>query len=192
MAATPVPAVQDGRSIIMTAIAELDKVFQPTSQAAECSQSARSARRKAAVQVSTPALMSVLPPSRKRQRLSWLAEEQLKQVRKPEQAYRPLSRQDLIGRIATFTLTLWDDRKPEGCTAVDFARDGWRCTGKKRGEVTCDVCKAVWHVSATADSVMGGEALQRDMRENHSKSCPWRYDSCPSEKKQLFLLWCKG
>lgn len=171
-----------GLSDVETAINELDKVFQPLSEAGPSNKRTRSSSRKN-TSVSTPALMSVLPPSRKRQRLSWLSEEQLKKVRSPVQVYRPSSREDLIERIATFTLTLWNDRKPEGCSAVDFASNGWRCTGKKREEVSCDVCKTTWSIATPAGSAVNGEAMQRDIREKHAKSCPWRSKSCPRRFK---------
>lgn len=163
----------------MTAIAELDKLFQPAQGSPDSTKRARSSLSRKDASVSTPALMSVLPPSRKRQRISWLAEEQLKEVRSPKQVYRPLSQEDLLERIATFTLTVWDDRKPEGCSAVDFARRGWRCTGKKREEVSCDVCKANWQASVPGGSTTEDEALRQDVRTRHLKSCPWQSKGCP-------------
>lgn len=170
---------QHARSSVMTAIAELDKVFQPAQASPGSAKRTRPAPLSRNTSVSTPALMSVLPPSRKRQRISWLAEEQLKEIRSPKQVFRPLSSEDLLARIATFNLTLWNDRKPDGCSAVDFARRGWRCMGKRREEVTCDVCHATWQVSSGSQLSMDKEALQHDIVTKHGKSCPWRSRPCP-------------
>lgn len=181
MAEAGEPEGQHAHSSVMTAIAELDKVFQPAQATPESVKRARSAVSRKTASVSTPALMSVLPPSRKRQRISWLAGEQLKEVRSPKQVYRPLSEDDLLERIATFTLTLWSDRKPEGCSVVDFARRGWRCTGRKREEVTCDVCQVTWQVSPASESRLDRDALEQDIAAKHGKSCPWRSKGCPGE-----------
>jgi hypothetical protein len=135
MAATAPERRTYDTSSVSSAVEKLDSVFAASGSSTQQhgTKRTRSSRRHATV--STPALMSLLPPSRKRQRISWLAEAQLKQARLPAQKYKPESRDYLLDRIATFTLTLWNDRKPEGCSAVDFARRGWRCTGKRREEV---------------------------------------------------------
>lgn len=172
---------QHARSYAMTVMAELDKLFQPAQAGSGSGKRARSASSSKDTSVSTPALMSVLPPSRKRQRMTWLAEEQLRQVRTSKPVYRPLSQEHLLERIATFTLTLWNDRKPRGCSAVDFAKRGWRCTGKRREEVACEVCQVTWQVTAVGESSTGQkEALEQDIVTKHSKTCPWRTKTCPS------------
>ena len=157
--------------------------------------------------VSTPALMALLAVARqkKRRRLS-AGSSAASAGSRPGDAspgkagplYKPTSLDALLDRLATFTLTLWNDGKPDiggghgpgrgrGRSAVQFARYGWRCTGKRREHVECTACAQEWTVPSVSDWQHGeaGRAaavqLQEGVAGRHARACPWRHRPCPGE-----------
>merc|ERR1712093_113439 len=134
-----------------------------------------------------------------------------------ETSWRPFSLDDLVDRIASYTLGIWGDSKPapylqkalwrtsgdlpkpdaaassqlSSRSAVDigvvqFARHGWKCTGKKREEVACVTCEKTWTCPNVKDwrSVEGREmaaAVQERLVADHSVGCPWRQHPCSAD-----------
>ena len=155
----------------------------------------RRARREEAA-VSTPALMALLPAARQKKRRRLSAESSTPaspgSTGRASATYNPTSLDALLERLATFSLTLWNDGKPDmgggrGRSAVQFARYGWRCTGKRREHVECTACAQEWTVPSVSDWQHGeaGRAaavqLQEGVAGRHARACPWRHRPCPGE-----------
>lgn len=166
------------KNAVYEAVAALDGIFAPLTPSKK--------RRRREAPVSTDALMSLLPASKKYQLelarvINAASGDTADSDSRP--SYRPSSLPDLLERLATFTLLWWNDSKPADCSAVDFARHGWSCTASKREEVSCSYCGGTWLVSHVKDwrSSEGQSAaqdLKRNILEKHDKSCPWRLKPC--------------
>lgn len=187
---------------VQSAITALDSIFNASPSTAPALQTTTKRARKDA-DVSTSALMALLPPSRKRQRLVRLAssghsiaEDTNTHKTAHARGYVPNSLDALMDRISTYTLTLWSDQQPEGCSAVEFARYGWRCRRsvvKGRPQVHCEACEGAWDVQQiqqwrTGEGQAAADALRRDIREKHAKLCPWRNRPTPREPGHVGLL----
>ena len=182
-----------GKSSISSALAQLDSVIKASASpiSKTSNNGSKRVRREPAI-ISTPALMSLLPVSRKRQRISVsTSSTSLNQtnynVVKMSAGYQPNSLDSLQNRLASFTLGLWTDTKPGGCEALDFARFGWICTGNRREEVRCVVCESVWTPQNSKDwkSELGKTAaieIRNMIAEKHKKSCPWRTRPCTGKQ----------
>ena len=196
---------------VSLAIQQLDSIFAPiagpSSPTSLAVKKKRAAKREA-LAVSTPALMSLLPAAKKRK--FQLAESRasspgpsgsyvannLSGPPSPRKLYRPNSLEDLLERLSSYSMALWNDGKPLQCSAVAFAGHGWRATAKKREQVTCEMCEQVWEARNSNDwSSQEGKGLQAEMVENlsskHAKSCPWKSRPCPRmyDLQPRSLIW---
>lgn len=250
-------ALVDPAKDISSAIARLDEVIQ-RDLAIPVVRQKRSRRREQEV-ISTPALLEILSSGRrqqqqqqqqyptttlshrKRRRRSLsivLANSALQDTRirdRIESSWRPFSLDDLLDRVASYTLSIWNDSKPApylsssssltGSVSIDpsnalsgglaarsgsstnhrfnstsslgpnahldigvvkFARYGWKCSGKKREEVTCVTCERTWTCENVKDwrSEEGrrtASMVQNQVVNEHSIGCPWRHSPCSSE-----------
>ena len=191
----------DPSSSISSAILQLDSIFErPPLDPRTSSKGLKRVRREPS-SISTPALMSLLPASRKRQRISSnllrvSSGHAAESASVSSAAYEPNSRDSLLERLSTFTLSLWNDAKPDVCGAVSFAEYGWRSTGRKREEVQCGVCGVIWTIQNARDWKSGvGKMAAKDLctkvREEHKRSCPWHARPCPRKPlcNRCNLFW---
>lgn len=171
-----------------SALATLDEILVSSQQspsrtvAPPTSSKKRMMERAQEMSVSTPALMDLLP-ARKKPRMPVAVTVNAAQSRE-KMHYNPHSAKDLLDRLATYTLSLWNDSKPPSCSAADFARQGWRCTGKRREELVCQACEATWTMESVKDwrSEQGYQAaisIRSGIRSHHTGGCPWRGRPCP-------------
>lgn len=178
------------------AIEQLDSIFAPAGPSSPTSLAIKKKRaaKREALAISTPALMSLLPAAKKRRLL--LAEtasaassplpidDATDAVSMRRRAYKPHSLDDLLERLSSYTLVLWNDGKPLSSSAVAFAKHGWRATRKKREQVRCDMCEQTWDVPGCDDWASAeGQSLQGEvvnrLSSQHASSCPWRKRPCP-------------
>ena len=191
------------------AIQQLDSIFTasstgPSSPTSVAIKKKRAAKREA-LAVSTPALMALLPAAKKRRlqlsqsaaaspvTLEALDENNASSASSKRRPYRPNSLEDLLERLSTYSMVLWNDGKPLQCSAMAFAGHGWRVTGKKREQVTCEACEQVWEVQNSSDWQSDeGKRLGSEIAENlstkHARSCPWRSRPCPGEPPSAPLI----
>jgi hypothetical protein len=90
--------------------------------------------------------------------------------------YRPLSLDQLLERLTTFTISSYSNKPVSKALLgpLGMAMNGWlHASGQKRDEVVCVTCTAQWHVTS--------DVAETCVKEEHEGWCPWRIRSCHGE-----------
>ena len=142
------------------------------------------------LEISTPALLALMEPSAKRQLMGLLTSVRVDALQHPNfistqaaSTYRPHSLEDLLKRISTYSLTLWNDNKPSGCDAATFARHGWQCDNGSRESVKCVTCDLSWQLPRpkhwmSPETDAEAASIRDRITSEHANPCPWRRKPC--------------